>query len=1023
VEIAMVPAVHLHLLLVEDNAGDARLIREFLREAGLGECPLEEVEQLQAAVERLRSGGLDLVLLDLSLPDSQGLDTVRRVVQAAPSVPVVVLTGLDDQHLAAEALAAGAQDYLIKHEINPVSLARVIRYALDRKRGENERRQAEEELKLLRSLALKIEAAQDLTSALSTCLEDICRATGWAVGEAWLPGAEDEVIALRVAHTEPHPALERFQREGDHYVLKRGEGLPGRVWEEKVPVWIPDVMAAPEFTRASFAAEAGLKAAFGIPVLAGDQVVAVLLFLHFDAPEQDERLVGLISAVAAQLGALVQRRRAEDAYREVSEQYEALLNNIPDKAWVKDTAGRYLTVNPAYTAILGRTRNEILGQTDFDLHPQAVAEAFRAGDERTLALGERQVSEERARGLHGEERWFETVRTPLWNDAGQVVGTVGIARDVTQRKRAEERERLLARSGEILTTFMDEHERLRNLVRLVVPRLADWCEIDLLRPDDSLEQVEVVAADPRKEAIVREAFLRYSHGRSPVHEPVRDVLSSGAAVLLSEITPEMIEASAEDEEYRKMLRELAPVSSIIVPMVADGRILGAITIAAAESGRRFDATDLELMEEVARRAALAVQNARLYRIAQNARERVARLQEVTAALSEALTPVDVARVLVCQGAKAVDAVFGALVLLNASRTEFEIVLADGLSEELHAAWRTFPADAVAPVCDSVRLGEPLFFETEEELVQKYPEFIDKASLLRQGAGAVIPLPERGSGQAGALAVGYDQWRTFSGEDRELLIAVTRQAGLALERARLYERERRAVLERDQVLGVVAHDLRNPLGAIQLYAQILWDSLPKEDRARGYATTIQRLTDQADRLIQDLLEVNRIEAGQLWVNPRTVSAAALVTSALNGMALAATEKGVTVETGTAKGKPSVMADPDRIAQLFSNLIGNAIKYTPPGGRITVEIDVRDGEARFSILDSGIGIAPEHLPHLFDRFWQVNRTSRAGAGLGLSIAKGIVEAHGGRMGAESEFGVGSTFWFTLPLTLSAPEIRQA
>jgi DNA-binding NarL/FixJ family response regulator/anti-sigma regulatory factor (Ser/Thr protein kinase) len=241
-------------------------------------------------------------------------------------------------------------------------------------------------------------------------------------------------------------------------------------------------------------------------------------------------------------------------------------------------------------------------------------------------------------------------------------------------------------------------------------------------------------------------------------------------------------------------------------------------------------------------------------------------------------------------------------------------------------------------------------------------------------------------------------------------AIARQSALALERALLYEREHQAVRARDEVLGVVAHDLRNPLGAINLYAHLAEDSLPESERHN--ARSIYALVEQVSRLIQDLLDVSRLEAGQLRVEPQPVLPADLFKIAADMFGLNAASQGITLAIELAGEPPLVMADPGRIDQVLSNLVGNALRFTARGGRITLRAAPQQNEVVFTVLDTGTGIAPEHLPHLFDRFWQAEKTSRAGAGLGLAIARGIVEAHRGRIWVESEEGSGSAFHFTLP-----------
>jgi signal transduction histidine kinase len=210
---------------------------------------------------------------------------------------------------------------------------------------------------------------------------------------------------------------------------------------------------------------------------------------------------------------------------------------------------------------------------------------------------------------------------------------------------------------------------------------------------------------------------------------------------------------------------------------------------------------------------------------------------------------------------------------------------------------------------------------------------------------------------------------------------------------------------------VAHDLRNPLTAISMYASLLLEMPRDADTQRGQLRTVLELTDQMNRLIQDLLDASRIEAGQLRVNPAPLRLPPLLADAAEMVRMAAAERGVSLRVQAAEGLPPVLADRDRVLQVLSNLLGNAVKFTPRGGDVLVLASARDGVVEVAVADTGAGIAPEQLPHVFDRFWQGD-ARRKGAGLGLAIARGIVEAHGGSIRAESDPGRGSTFTFTLP-----------
>jgi signal transduction histidine kinase len=225
-----------------------------------------------------------------------------------------------------------------------------------------------------------------------------------------------------------------------------------------------------------------------------------------------------------------------------------------------------------------------------------------------------------------------------------------------------------------------------------------------------------------------------------------------------------------------------------------------------------------------------------------------------------------------------------------------------------------------------------------------------------------------------------------------------------------------------VLGVVAHDLRNPLGTILVQAQEL--------RRRGgeLDTPVLKASDRIEtaarrmkRLIQDLLDVSRVEAGKLALERAVVQTRELVAEAVEAQSALAAASSIELRLEAAADLPDVLADRDRLRQVFENLIGNALKFTPPGGRVTVGGVLRAGGVLFYVRDTGPGIATEDQPQLFDRFWQARRSRadwRGGAGLGLQIVKGIVEAHGGCVWVESAAGEGATFYFTLPAESGPP-----
>ena len=247
----------------------------------------------------------------------------------------------------------------------------------------------------------------------------------------------------------------------------------------------------------------------------------------------------------------------------------------------------------------------------------------------------------------------------------------------------------------------------------------------------------------------------------------------------------------------------------------------------------------------------------------------------------------------------------------------------------------------------------------------------------------------------------------------ILHDMTNQRRVELENERLVGEAQEAVRSREDLLAIVSHDLRNPLGVVLASTSLLLKSnLPpdKQERARRQVEAIQRAGNRMNRLIRDLLDFASIQAGRLSVSLRPQDVAAMVTEVLDVMEPLASPKGQHLVADVAPGL-AIRCDHDRVIQLFSNLVGNAIKFTPDGGTITVRAMSEGDVVRFAVSDTGPGIPRDELAYVFDRYYQAQRKNRDGIGLGLSIARGIVEAHGGRIWAESEEGKGSTFSFTL------------
>lgn len=235
----------------------------------------------------------------------------------------------------------------------------------------------------------------------------------------------------------------------------------------------------------------------------------------------------------------------------------------------------------------------------------------------------------------------------------------------------------------------------------------------------------------------------------------------------------------------------------------------------------------------------------------------------------------------------------------------------------------------------------------------------------------------------------------------------------------------ALRSRDDFLGMVSHDLRSLLSGISLNAAMLAHDLTSDEAServtqRGHA--IERSVTQMTRLVQDLIDVASIEAGRLGVDPIPHEAAVLVRDTIDAFEPVASTRGIAIATNVANDALLATFDHDRILQVLANLMSNAIRFTADGGRIEISVQPVDNEVQFSVIDTGTGIARDDLTAIFDRFWQAPSTKRRGLGLGLYISRCIVEAHGGKIWAESEPGRGARISFTLPGADSGRQTRE-
>lgn len=304
----------------------------------------------------------------------------------------------------------------------------------------DERKQAEQKVVLARELAFRITEAKTVDDALEVALRKICEETGWALGQAWILSAGGSWLDCSAAWHAGSPGLESFRAGSKTLTFERGVGLPGRAWATKKPAWIRDVKSDPNFPRSAFATQVGFGAGMAVPVLAHDEVVAVLEFFLFEAQAKDERLVDLVSTVAAQLGSMIQRKQAEERLRASEERFRAVAENAKDAIVSASSGGDIIYFNSGAEQVFRYSAREVLGEPLTLLMPERFHRPHREGLKRFLSTGETRVigrTVELAGRRKGGDEFPVELSLSTWNLDDEPFFTA-IMRDITERKRAEQ---------------------------------------------------------------------------------------------------------------------------------------------------------------------------------------------------------------------------------------------------------------------------------------------------------------------------------------------------------------------------------------------------------------------------------------------------------------------------------------------------------------------------------------------------------------------------------------------------------
>jgi PAS domain S-box-containing protein len=619
-----------------------------------------------------------------------------------------------------------------------------------------------------------------------------------------------------------------------------GEGFAGLIAAERKPRLSRRAKVDP-LVQSPMVAASELRGLYGIPMIHEDEVVGVACVGSLGAEDFGDETKAVLRAIMNRVVGLLYHEILRERLELEQVRYRTVLDAAPTMIVSTDLEGRYIVVNRRALAESGLTRDQAIGKTTHDVFPRELADSMRAHEQRVIETGA--VVEEIETIRRGAAvRTYLGVRFPIFDAQGTLVAIGGVATDITERRRAEVGQQLMAEIGGLLATSVDVEDTLVLIARSVVPALADSCIIELIEDDGAIHRALVHHGDPARAGLAR-AFENMAIDPARPHL-TQSVLARREPILMSSVHDHYLDTIAQNDAQRELLRELAPSSMIHIPLAVRGRLFGAWVFVRCGDRPVFDRADLKTASQLGWLTSLGLDRARLHRIARSASE-----------------------------------------------------------------------------------------------------------------------------------------------------------------------------ARDEMLGTVAHDLRNPISAILVAIDALIEAAPSAAASQA-VDAIARAAHRMDKLVGDLLDQHAIESGQLALDVAQRDAEDLVEDVLAAQRGRVEAAGLTCDSWIAGRLPEVRVDADRVQQVFENLIGNAIRFTPRGGRITIGAESEPGFVRFSVADSGPGFSPADLPHVFDRFWRARRADRGGTGLGLAICKGIVEAHGGRIWAANDHG--AVVSFTLPRASEAQSL---
>ncbi len=851
------------------------------------------------------------------------------------------------------------------------------------------RKSIEQRLAMQHKIARVLAEASSINKAATQVLQLICETAGWEYGALWRVEPDQQTLTNEgVWHADSINLSEHAEKIRYSVINGSDTSMPGHVLQSGQPLWLSN-LAEFHAEDAEEAENVGLCSAFILPVRNRERVVAILECLSNRNQIEDQNLNAMLSAVGNQIGIFVERKQLEEA---------------------------------------------------------------------------------------------------LANRAIQL--------------------RLLAQAGIALSTTLDYKQRLETLVHIIVPDLADWCAIDIIDRDQVVQRVAAAHVDPSMERLVYELQPSRPVNLNAANTPQFETLNTGQSMLYTDIPASLIEENVVDLHQLEIIRQLNPISAIVVPMITPNQNLGICTLVQSDSGRHYSSSDIDLAEDIGHRVALALDNSLLYEQSQKLNDelehrvdvRTSQLKlvvnQLTTQIEERQHAEDQIKKLNAELEQRIAERTSQLekanrklkkevlehqrasetfrILLKRTRELYRISQTIGtvrtpnelLGLLLSSSYLKDVSRASIAILDKPWIKDEAppdycFILAEWNKGKRQPTFINQRFTLEeygvslnnpfgkpiviQDIQSVVELPEKvkvrkrfaelhthsliilpliaGGEFYGLLSLHFKTRQMSNMDDLNHVRGLVDEMALVIKNVRLLEAESQARKEAERAndlklrfLGMISHELRTPLTSIKGFATTLLadDVVWTADKQHEFLETINNEADKLHDLIEQLLDLSRIEAGILRITPIKVSLSSIIDTALAQLQ-AITDDHKLVLAVPAR-LPSICGDELRIAQVLTNLVNNAVKFSPPHTQITISAHRVGKMVQVDVADQGPGIPEQETTRIFEAFRQLgNDTSSRtkGAGLGLAICKGLIEAHHGQIWIQNHEGSGTVVSFTIPI----------